>query len=487
MQGLTKIKGLVKRIGKAKLCAAGAVCAAAVVITAAFVISKPQQQGNDIKSSSQAADSQTSQQQTGSLAVMTFRKAPLSDYDMAQTYIGSSSGENKQEETKEEKEDDPETADFRVAPEDKSFSYSDNMPASSRLYASRDISSEFFTVRDITTGKTVTMNAHELVCAIVYNEIGDGWGQEAIKAQAVAAYSCLRYSDSIGMLETVGIKRNYTAKIESCVRAVEGQVMTYKGSIANTLYSASTAGYTIPSGDVIVSKYPYLTCVKSAYDSKDPNWGRKTSFTLQQVKTKLEQRFHITLSEDVKNWFRITDSRYGKYIFGMSIDSKAKTTGKEIESLFGLRSRAFEISYANGKFTFTTYGWGHAVGMSQWGACMYARNGYSYDQILKHYYPGTSLSLSKVSQKAVERGKKSEEELRKEAETATQTTAESEQPPETTTEQQQTQPKASTTLKTSEPEEEQTTAQTTVKNEQSSSSQSEKQAEKVTKSVDKTE
>ena len=483
MQGLTKIKDFAKRIGTAKLCAAGAVCAAAVVITTAFVLNKPNENGGAVEASSQAADSQAVTSQTGNFSVVTFRKAPLCDYDMAQTFIGQSSGEKANEDINEEAGTG--TAEFTVRPEDKNFSYSDNIPAPSGLYAARDTSSEFFTVRDITTGKTVTMNAFELVCAIVYNEIGDGWGTEAIKAQAVAAYSCLRYSDSIGMLETVGIKMNYTPKIESCVRAVQGQVVNYKGNIANTLYSASTAGYTIPSGDVITSRYPYLTCVKSAYDYKDPNWGRKTSFTQQQVKSKLEQRFRITLSDNLKNWFRITDSRYGKYIFGLSVDSKAKAAGKEIAALFGLRSNAFDISYANGKFTFTTYGWGHGVGMSQWGACMYARNGYSYDQILRHYYPGTSIGLSKVSRMAVDRGKKSEEELKREAETAKQTTPQSVQPPEKTSDgQQQTQPQQTTAAEASGQPDEQTTAQTTA---ESSAEQSEKPSEKVTKSVGMTE
>ena len=437
MQVLSKIKDIAAKADKVKLCATGAavVCAAALMITFA-VNSSTDDAGVDTHSASQTASESEQTKQTQKLNLTQFRKAPLSDYDMAQTQVGSSADNKKKADTKTD------NADFTIAPEEKNFSYSDNMNSPARLFATRDTSSEFFTVRDITTGKLVTMNAHELVCGIVYNEVGDGWGAEAIKAQAVAAYSCLRYSDSIGMVETVGIKKNYTPTVESCVRAVEGQVVMYGSAIANTLYSASTAGYTIPSGDVIVSSYPYLTCVKSAYDDKDPNWGRKVTVSEDKVRTTLESKFGIKLSADLKNWFRITDSRYGRYIFGMSVDSQANTTGKVIAGLFGLRSNAFDISYSGGTFTFTSYGWGHGVGMSQWGACMYARNGYTYDQILTHYYVGTSVSLSSVSYKAVERGKKTPQELEEEAKTASQSTMDGEQ---TTPDSEQTVPDVTTT------------------------------------------
>ena len=422
MHVLSKIKDIAAKADKVKLCAAGAaiVCAAALMITFA-VNSSSDDAGVDTHSASQTSSEGEQTKQTQKLNVVQFRKAPLSDYDMAQTQVGSSSDNKKKDGT------GTDNAEFTIAPEQKDFSYSDNMNSPARLFATRDTSSEFFTVRDITTGKLVTMNAHELVCGIVYNEVGDGWGAEAIKAQAVAAYSCLRYSDSIGMVETVGIKKNYTPIIESCVRAVEGQVVMYGSNIANTLYSASTAGYTIPSGDVIVSKYPYLTCVKSAYDDKDPNWGRKVTVSEEKVRSTLESKFGIKLSADLKNWFKITDSRYGKYIFRMSVDSQANTTGKVIAGLFGLRSNAFDISYSIGTFTFTSYGWGHGVGMSQWGACMYARKGYTYDQILTHYYVGTRVSLSGVSYKAVERGKKTPQELEQEARTASQSEMDGEQ------------------------------------------------------------
>lgn len=469
MQGLTKIKELAGRFGVKKLCAAGAVCAAGAAVALAVVFTGSQQGADTAAADSTGDSSQVTVAETNKLPVTKFKKAPLSEYDMAQTYVAQVVGE----EINGAKA--PETADFTVTAKSGDFAFKDVMNSPAYFRATRDISREFYTVRDITTGKLVTMNAFELVCGIVYNEVGDGWGAEAIKAQAVAAYSCLRYSESIGMVETVGIKKNYTPTIQSCVRAVQGQVMFYGGGIANTLYSASTAGYSIPSGDVIVSKYPYLTCVKSAYDEQDPNWGRKVTVTKADVKQNLESKFGIKLSDDVKNWFKITDCRYGKYIFGISIDSKANATGKAIAALFGLRSNAFDISFKDDVFTFTSYGWGHGVGMSQWGACMYARHGYTYDQILTHYYVGTKLGLSGVSQKAVERGKKSAEELEKEAASATQTTADGESSPPQETTSDDAQGEQTTAVPASEADEKQ------------SESTEEEGAQKVTKSAEDAE
>ena len=78
--------------------------------------------------------------------------------------------------------------------------------------------------------------------------------------------------------------------------------------------------------------------------------------------------------------------------------------------MLGLKNNAFEIKYEDGNFIFTTYGWGHGVGMSQWGAYYYAESGYTYDQILRHYYLDTWISLSDENQKAVERGEKDSSE-----------------------------------------------------------------------------
>ena len=428
MKVISTIRSLSVRFGsKAVIAGAGViVCAAAAAV---FLFSGKSDtavttQSSESSSSAETSASTQQEQQTSRVETAAFKKAPLKEYDMV------CAEQHDADLPDEPVDDEPEPDDpsgFKVQADTKAFSSIDKMARPAHLRTTRDTSKEFFTVRDITTGKIVTMNAFELVCSIVYNEVGDGWGSEAIKAQAVAAYSCLRYMDNIGMIETVGIKTNYTPKVQSCVKAVQGQVVKYNGHIANTLYSASTAGYTLPSNLAIVSSYPYLKSVKSAYDSSDPNWGVKSSFSKDDVRKKLEKRFKVKLSDDVKSWFRLTDVRYGKYVFGVSIGGKKSVSGSAVKELFGLRSTAFDITFSNNRFVFRSYGWGHGVGMSQWGACMYARHGCTYDQILTHYYTNTRIGISSVSKKAVERGKKSQQELEREAQTASETTTTGEQ------------------------------------------------------------
>ncbi|MBR1749414.1 MAG: SpoIID/LytB domain-containing protein [Ruminococcus sp.] len=292
----------------------------------------------------------------------------------------------------------------------------------------RSIAGEYYTVYDEISGGHVTLSGHELLCRIVNSEIGDSWGEEAIKAQAVAAYTYIRFNDAAGYIPTVGLKAGYSSKIEKCVSAVEGQCIYYKGSIIDSVYSASSAGASAPSSKIWGVDYPYLRAVESAYDSKDPNFGKKKTFTEQQLRKIIEGNTGLKLSDDPKNWFEIESVFSGRYVDLMKLDGKQtinihgssrRVTGalmrSSIMGLSNLKSTAFEISYDNGVFTFTTYGWGHGVGMSQWGACYYAKAGYSYDQILRHYYVGTNVAVSDVNSKALERANKSQQELDEEA------------------------------------------------------------------------
>ena len=239
----------------------------------------------------------------------------------------------------------------------------------------------------------------------------------------MAAYTWVRFNDSIGAIPTVGLKSGYSSKIERCINAVEGQTVMYNGNIINAVYSASTAGYSTTSEDIWGVSYPYLKRVKSEFDDKDPNWGIEATYTKDEVKERIESQTDIKLSDDVKNWFKIDSAFSGKYISGVTIDghtsctydgSEARITGITLCNLFDVKSNAMEISYKDGVFTFKSYGWGHGVGMSQWGACYYAEAGYTYDQILTHYYVNCYLGLSAVNDKAVKRGQMSQDEIDKE-------------------------------------------------------------------------
>lgn len=408
----------IKKITMKRLCAN--VCAAVMGITAVGVCGELML-GGDKASAEKApavekvktAEVQSVQTTTATevYSFVKFKKSSVDKYDM--TYA-------KEKQTKKTSKKKASASEFNVElPEDKG-EYYDIMNDPMNFTETRSVADEYYTVYDIISGGTVTLNGHELLCRIVNSEIGGEWGEEAIKAQAVAAYTWIRFNDSIGAIPTVGLKEGYSQKIKNCVNAVEGQVVLYNGNIINAVYSASTAGYSTTSEDIWGVSYPYLKRVLSQYDDKDPNWGIETKYTKDEVKERIESQTDIKLSDDVQNWFKIDSAFSGKYISGVTIDGhtsctyegkSSRITGITLCNLFDVKSNAMEISYKDGVFTFKSYGWGHGVGMSQWGACYYAEAGCTYDQILTHYYVNTTLGVSAVNDKAVKRGQMTKDEL----------------------------------------------------------------------------
>ncbi|MBR6046177.1 MAG: SpoIID/LytB domain-containing protein [Ruminococcus sp.] len=353
-----------------------------------------------------------------------FRKAGIDEYALTAAVTSVPETDTPAEE-KEEQQPDVYKAEFAVSmPADGTKVY-DPQPAKQNYTATRSVANEFYTVYDLVSKRNVTMNATELLCRMVYNEIGDSWNEEAIKAQIVAAYSHLRFSEAINFIPQVGLKANYTAKIKRCVAAVEGQCVYYNGGIINAVYAASFAGYSCDSSKVFGASYGYLKPVVSAYDTSDPNWGTVTTFAESYIRKTLEARLGFKLSNNVSEWFKVGSVFSGKYVDKLIIDGgKATMTGQAARKLFGLKSAAFEITYKNGVFSFKTYGFGHGVGMSQWGAKLYADHGYSYDQILRHYYVNTTVKVSETSAAAVKRGGMSAAELESQIKSSTVASAE---------------------------------------------------------------
>ena len=269
--------------------------------------------------------------------------------------------------------------------------------AKSNTYKTRDISKEKYTVKSATTGKKIKSNGFDILCQIVNGEINPSWNAEAIKAQTVAAYTYLRYCKANSITPVLGVKSGYDSRIEKIVKSVEGLVCTYNGNVINAVFCASTAGCSADVSNVWGGYMPYLKSVDSKYDAAyDPNYGVTKTVSKNEVK-KILQKQGVDLSTKKKNWIKIISNYNGKYVGSVSIDGKLTLTGDKIRSLFGLKSAAFTVKYSNGYFTFTTYGYGHGVGMSQWGAQLYAsKGGYKFDQILKHYYRGIKISLSQA-------------------------------------------------------------------------------------------
>ena len=245
-------------------------------------------------------------------------------------------------------------------------------------------------------GSTVSDSAVSIVAQIVQNEIGSGYPEEAIKAQAVAAYTFVRYHNLTGSVPAVGL-RSPADKVTRIVKEVAGEEITYDGRPILASYGAMNAGQSASSRSVWGTSLPYLTPVESEGDPGESGFQQTKTIPASEVKSKLEKAFSISLDgmgED--EWFDILSYRDdGPYVNEVRIAHAVTTTGRKLrESVFSLRSTAFEVRYDPGaeSFDFITQGYGQGVGMSQVGAKYYANQGWDHVEILEHYYPGATVS-----------------------------------------------------------------------------------------------
>ena len=237
----------------------------------------------------------------------------------------------------------------------------------------------------------------DIIPYIVEAEMGGGFNTEALKAQAVAAYCWLINAGSTkGSAPAVPLK-NPTQKAIDAAAAVNGQKVIYKGETAQTYYYAISAGSTANCKDVWYADIPYLRAVDSSVDKDYNGFETKVTYSASDLKSRVNSTYGVDLSGISKSkWFSVTYDENDAYARKVSIGGKKEVTGSSFRDQlldYELRSTAFKIKYNKSKdtFTFTVRGFGHGVGMSQVGANYYAAMGWTYSEILAHYYPGTTL------------------------------------------------------------------------------------------------
>lgn len=264
---------------------------------------------------------------------------------------------------------------------------------------------EIFTVN--AGGKIITDTALNVVSAAVMAEISDVFDDEAIKAQAIATYTYIKYYNDNGQNAYIA-KSKPSDKVVNLVKQVLGKALYYDGTMIQAVYSASTAGRSASSKNVWGIDYPYLRSIDTGFIDKeyDINYGRKATFTSDEIKKYVEKSTGIVLTGDPSEWIKIESYTDEIFVGQMSIGGyKTYNNGTHDVAITGrvfrekimdydIRSACFGIEYDadSDKFTITTYGYGHCVGFSQHGANILASKfGYTYDQILKFYYPGVTI------------------------------------------------------------------------------------------------
>ena len=252
----------------------------------------------------------------------------------------------------------------------------------------------------------VEVPIEEYVVGVLAGEMPVEFELEALKAQAVAARSYVMVQmernvkkdydvvDSVtnqvylskDRLMTVW-KNSYIDninKIKTAVLSTRGEYISYGGKVAEALFFSTSPGVTENSEDIFASKVAYLRSVDSSCDEISPEYSSTVTYTLKDFYEKLGLDYNDKLNIEV------TDTTSTGRIKKIKINGK-ELTGGYILSKLGLRSTFFEIIVEDTKVIVKNKGYGHGVGMSQYGAQGMAKEGYTYDQILKHYYTGVEI------------------------------------------------------------------------------------------------
>lgn len=252
-------------------------------------------------------------------------------------------------------------------------------------------------------GSVINLNMTDYLIGVVSSEMPASFNLEALKAQSVLARTYAlkakqtgkKLTDTVSTQSYIDIDQmknkwgnsfnTYYNKIKNAVENTNGEYLSYNGNYIEALYHSTNNGKTESSLDVFGNYYPYLISVSSEYDKNASSYLRTISMPLDTISNKLG----LSLNNDsVISILSYTD---GGNIKEININGN-NFSGKKVRELLSLRSADFDISISDNNANITTRGYGHGVGMSQYGANGMANAGYSYKDILSHYYPGTTLT-----------------------------------------------------------------------------------------------
>lgn len=251
-------------------------------------------------------------------------------------------------------------------------------------------------------GRVVSLELEDYVTGVVGAEMPALFSVEALKAQAVIARTYALKANSMGRTlsdneSTQSYKDNgelasmwggnfdsYYSKVKNAVNSTKGVYLTYNGSYIDAVYHSTSNGRTEDSSNVWGNYYPYLVSVDSTYDNSNPSFSISKTFSFFDLSSKLG------INVDSNTEFNILGYTSGGRVSSISVGG-VEFNGVSFRSMLGLRSADFDITKSDDGVIITTRGYGHGVGMSQYGANGMAKAGYSYRDILLHYYSGVSI------------------------------------------------------------------------------------------------
>ncbi len=250
----------------------------------------------------------------------------------------------------------------------------------------------------------IKLSLEDYILGVIACEMPASFEIEALKAQAVASRTFALekmkeeneydlensandqcYSSIEDMQKKWGKDYNkYYTKIKEAVYSTKNEYITYNNKIIKAFYFSTSNGYTENVQNVFGEKLEYLVPVSSSWDTKTSSYEKETTFTEKNFLNllKLKDEKIISINIDEKN-----ETGRVSYI---SINSQ-KFKGTTFRKLLGIRSTDFDISFKNDIVYIKTRGYGHGVGLSQYGSNGMAKEGYKYEEIIKYYYKNTEI------------------------------------------------------------------------------------------------
>lgn len=268
------------------------------------------------------------------------------------------------------------------------------------------------------TDELLTMELESLCVGVLYAEMPASFEREALKAQAIAIRSFILYSlahpindgvhpdadictdhnhcmayrsydDAVEAYGVITADDTYPVMLDA-VESTRGIYLSYNGEVANSVFHAASVGKTESCARLWGGEFPYLVSVNTP--ESETEFLETKSFLPSELKSLIHAVDPtVEFGAIPRVWFGDIERNDSGRVDELEICG-AILTGNEMRTALGLRSTNFSVDINDGYFTFTTVGYGHGVGLSQYGAELLAKSGEDFRSILLHYYTGVSLA-----------------------------------------------------------------------------------------------
>lgn len=274
----------------------------------------------------------------------------------------------------------------------------------------QEVSEEETVIQLLSGDRVIKLPLESYLVGVVAAEMPTSFHEEALKAQAVTARTfamrqmknskheqadlcdqsscCQAWFSPEQLQEKLGDSKILVEeKATLAVSSTKGQVLTYEGKLIDAVYFSCSGGMTESAAAVWGSDIPYLQSVESPGEENAPRYLGEVLVPYEQFREKLPKS---ELPGQPSLWFGEIRRTESGGVIHIEIGG-IEYSGTEVRALFHLNSTVFDVAVTEEGILFETKGFGHRVGMSQYGANAMAQEGYTYEKILSHYYPGTKL------------------------------------------------------------------------------------------------